>query len=249
MGVTDKKGLVKENNYLVCSFPQWSGIVAYWIYGRANAGFEEINYGPLNIAGINSAIAGVSDGGTSSGAFSFNWNILPQEFRADMFWYDRPERLLHIKKLDMIPYQLRKYMWLTTGVQQANYLQEAPAQPATPSDFGFWRGSKELVVLPYMHIQFEVANMTNMNLYTYAKMVYGEYLVQLVTDPKILWELMNRKGDYATRNAYWFTFPGQIRFVKEPFERGYGIQQPIPISRNLEQVMANTQIILAGGRL
>jgi hypothetical protein len=115
-GITDRLGLVRENNYLVCSFPQWNGVLAFWVFGRANEGFETINYGPLNITGTTSAVAGVCDGGTSSGAFSFAWNILPQEYRADMFWYDKPERLLHLKRLDMIPYTLRKYMWLTTGV-------------------------------------------------------------------------------------------------------------------------------------
>jgi hypothetical protein len=119
----------------------------------------------------------------------------------------------------------------------------------SPSDFGFWRGTKELVVLPYMHIQFEVANMTNLDLYTYAKILYGEYLVQLVKDPKTLYELMNRLGDYKTRNAYWFTFPGQIRFVKEPFERGYGLQQPFPLSTSLEQVTADVAKILGGGQV
>ncbi len=246
-GILDKLGLVKANNYLVLSFPQWKGILGFRVVARVNEGYERINYGPLPVAGVlvgHGNVAGVVDGPSASGPFSFSWAILPPEQRPDMFWYDKPERLLHVKKLDIVPYTLRKFMWLTTGTQQANYLQEAPADPRTPTDFGFWRGTKEIVFMPYMHVQFEMANMTNMDLYTYARMIYGEYLIDMIEDPLTLYNLMNRKGEYAERNAYWFTYPGETRFVAEPFQRGYNIKQPFPIRTKFSEVQRDVKAIL-----
>jgi len=235
--ILDEKGLVKENEYIVLSFPMWRGILGYRVVSRVNKGFEDINYGPLNITD------GISDGNKATGTFKFKWDVLPLERREDMFWYDNPAKLLHVF-IDIHPLILRNYCYITEGVQQARYLGLVTTRPEEGYDFGYWRGEKEFFFLPFMHVAFQCYNKTNMNLYTYCKLKYGEYIVDFITEPSMLLNLMTRK-----QLAYWYTFPGEVAFPTDPFRRSYKIMQPFPLQTTLEEVRTDVGIILAGGTI
>jgi len=239
-GILDEKGFVLENQYLVVSFPQWNGILAYKVLARTNKGFEELNYGALPVS-FSGHTSGVIPANNRTGSFKISWTRLPTERATDMFWYDDPSKLLHVK-LDIKPFMLRKYLYLTEGIQQVRYLGVVTADPSMGDDFGYWRGEKELIILPFMHIAFDVYNKTNMDLRTYLRIKYGEYKVEFIKDADLLFNLMTRKI-----RAYWFTYPGEIPFPTDPFVRAYNINQPFPLRTEKSQVQTDVGIILAGG--
>jgi len=242
--VLDEKGFVKPNEYLVVYFPMWKGLLAYRVIGRVNQGFEKIERGTLPFTVTKDGTTypeGVIPGEYYSPKYKISWNILPEERRTDMFWYDDPNRLLHVY-LKFHPTRLiRNYIFITEGTQQARYLDVVTADPTQPSDFGFWRGEIELVVLPYMHIAFQQYNNTNMNLRTYLSIKYGEYKVELIKEPKLLWEFMTRK-----RVAHWVTYPGEVQFIPDCFRRSYGLSQPFPLRTRLEEVVEDLKAINPG---
>lgn len=237
----DEKGFVRENEFLVISFPMWRGILAYRILARINKGFEKINYGVLPLDPTDS---GVNDGqilaNTTSGRFAFSWAILPAEQRNDMFYFDNKDKIKHVR-IKVSPYILRNFFFLAVGVQQATYQGIAVADDTIPSDFGYWRGTFEIPILPYMHMQMSSYNHTNMNLIGDIQFEYGEYTVELIKDPGLLFDLMNRRIW-----AHWMTYPGETVIPTDPFTRAYGIDQPIPLSKSMEKVRASVAKYMGG---
>ena len=227
--VLDENGFVKENEYLVVSFPMFQGILAYRVVARVNAGFENINYGALPLPNF-AARTGLIAAGASSGRFLWPWDVLPAERQTDMWWFDNNAKIMQVR-WNIRPLMLRNFLFLAVGTQEAVYMGIAVADDAVPSDFGYWRGSIELPVLPYMHIQMSSYNNTNMAILADASFEYAELQVELVRDPTLLWELMTRR-----RRAHWMTYPGETRIPTDPFVRAYDIQQPIPLSNRLEVV-------------
>lgn len=242
--ILDDMGFVKENEYLVVSFPMFRGILAYRITARVNKGFEKINYGalPLNAAGPTFAARNGLVAPGDSGPFPWAWGVLPAERQADMWWFDNNDKLIS-SRWKISPYMLRNFLFLAVGTQEIVYLGVAVADATLPSDFGYWRGTIELPILPYMHMQMSCFNMTNMDLLADVSFEYAEYAVELIRDPTLLWELMTRRI-----RAHWQTYPGETRIPTDPFVRAYDIQQPIPLSRNLAEVQRSVAKFMMGRR-
>lgn len=226
--ILDEKGFVRENEFLVVSFPMFQGILAYRILARVNKGFETINYGVLPIPAA--APTGVVAAGASSGRFGFPWAVLPAERRVDMWWFDHRDKLIQLR-MRISPFLLRNFLYLAVGTQEAQFMSIATADETVPSDFGYWRGTLELPVLPFMHFEMSSFNYTNMNLIGDVRFEYGEYTVELIRDPRLLFDLMNRR-----ELAHWMTFPGEVKIPTDPFSRGYNIAQPIPLSKDPAEV-------------
>lgn len=240
--VLDEKGFVNPNQFLVVFFPMWQGILAWRVLGRVNMGFEKINYGVLPLDGDgDGVIDGIVPANSSSGRFAFPWAVLPTERATDMFWFDNRDKLKHVK-IKISPYLLRNFFFLAVGVQEANYQGMAVADDTVPSDFGYWRGTFEIPVLPYMHFQMSCYNHTNMDLIGDVEFEYGEYMVELVDDPLLLFNLMNRK-----EWAHWMNWPGETKIPTDPFVRSYNIEQPIPLSKRLEDVRRSVAEFMSGG--
>ena len=230
--ILDDMGFVKENEYIVVSFPMFRGILAYRVMARVNKGFEKINYGalPIPTAVPWAARTGLVPANSNSGPFPWPWAVLPAERQTDMWWFDNNDKLVS-SRWKISPYMLRNFLFLAVGTQEIVYLGIATADATMPSDFGYWRGTLELPILPYMHMQMSCFNMTNMDLLADVSFEYAEYAIELIRDPQLLWELMTRR-----KRAHWQTYPGEIRIPTDPFVRAYHIQQPIPLSRNLDEV-------------
>lgn len=215
--------------------------MAYRIRARINKGFEKINYGILPVDGDGD---GVNDGivvaNASSGRFSFSWTALPVERRTDMWWFDNKDKLLQVR-IKASPYMFRNFLFLATGVQEAQFLGVVVADETVPTDFGYWRGTIELPVIPFMHMQMSSFNPTNMTLIGDVQFEYAEYVADLVRDPELLWKIMNRK-----ELAHWLTFPGETKIPTDPFTRAYNIVQPIPLSKNLEDVRRSVAEFMGG---
>jgi len=207
----------------------FQGILAYRVVARVNTGFERINYGALPLPNW-AARTGLIAANASSGRFLWPWGVLPAERQTDMWWFDNNNKLI-ISRWNIRPLMLRNFLFLAVGTQEIVYMGIATADDTVPSDFGYWRGSIELPVLPYMHIQMSSFNMTNMDILADASFEYAELQVELVRDPVLLWELMTRR-----KRAHWMTYPGEIRIPTDPFVRAYDIQQPIPLTRSLDVV-------------
>lgn len=236
-GVLDRLGFVRENEYLVISYPMWQGILAYRILARVNKGFEKLNYGVLPVDPTATGVAtGIMLANAYSGAFAWAWAPLPiLARRTDMWWFDNKDKLIQAR-WRISPYVLRNFLFLWTGTQSAQFEGILTADPTVPSDFGYWRGTIELPILPFMHIQMGCYNHTNMNLIADARFEYAEYNAELIRDPNLLFKLMNRIGDRSTREAHWMTYPGEVKIPTDPFSRAYNIVQPIPLSKDLQTV-------------
>lgn len=223
---------------LVVSFPMWEAILAYRVLARVNKGFEEINYGIFPIP--PAAPTGVVGAGATSGRFGFSWAVLPAERRSDMWWFDDTDKLLQVK-IRVSPFLLRNFIFIAVGTQEAQFLGIATADDTVPSDFGFWRGTIELPILPYMHIEMSSYNHTNFNLIGDVRFEYGEYRVELIKDAELLWKLMTKR-----ELAHWLTLPGEIKIPTQPFSKSYDIEQPIPLSRDIGEVRKAVKEIFGG---
>jgi len=207
----------------------FQGILAYRILARTNKGFEKINYGALPLPNW-AARTGLIAANSSSGRFLWSWGVLPAERQTDMWWFDNNDKIV-ASRWKVSPYMLRNFLFLAVGTQEIVYLGIATTDDTVPSDFGYWRGEIELPVLPYMHMQMSSFNMTNMAILADVAFEYAEYNVELIRDPVLLYNLMTRR-----ERAHWMTYPGETRIPTDPFVRAYKIQQPIPLSRNLDEV-------------
>ena len=86
-------------------------------------------------------------------------------------------------------------------------------------DFGFARGQYETVFLPDIRAGWRFGNDTNMDVYLFARFVYGEYMVEVVTDPVTVFNLVTGKV-----KAHWVVLPVNqtVYGFTEALEKTYG---------------------------
>ena len=228
--VTDEHGFVLEGRFLMLYFPIRKSVLAYYIRSRINKGYEEINYGlaPFSFSGYDN---GVLPAGQSAEYF-IPWNelttISPSRRRdkkaENMFYYELPELLLHVK-LTIKPELLRNYVYDPANTIPLSYLKTATNMPREGDFFGYWRGSKEFVFLPYMEHKILTYNPTNMHLYTYLDIKYAEYEIELVTDTDTL-----RKLWYEDLPVKKIIMPElKDTVMRNVLTRAYRMTSPIPV--------------------
>ena len=201
----DRYGLVKSNGIIAIYFRSVNAILPLKVEFRENEGYEEFTYGPIPIS-ITGYEEGVIPAGQIVEGIKFPYNYLPAEQRDDMFYYTEPNKLIHAK-LYFSPIALRIMTEVPLSKKIYSYLGKV-TQDLT-LDFGWFRGYKEMMFLPKIHVGWDFYNPTNLDLRTNLKIVYGEYRVSLLMDANMIYKVVTRKYP-----AYWFTYGGKYRFIE-----------------------------------
>lgn len=194
----DKLGLVNPGYPLFVYLPAWDAYAPLLVRARLNLGYETYNYGPLPDCGnISSGV--ISAGGIATNC-TFSNSELQGEQATDMFYYTDPDRAIHAH-IYISPLALRILNEIPLG-NKVYSLYGLLTQDLT-RDFGWYRGYKEMIFMPKFHVGWDFYNPTNMNLKTYAKFIYGEYLVEPLLDSEAITRVLTGKAP-----AHIITFGG-----------------------------------------
>lgn len=211
--VVDELGLVRENEYLVLYIPATTKALVFRVVSRYNKGFEVVDYGPLPLKA--GTILPTLDGGTTSVPED---GVLPARsytppggiafpcsgaYDSSDMWYvpeDYRDRAFHVVQR-VAPAFLRIGIEVPGGVAQARF-QKDRVVLGVEKDFGFTRGSVEVVHLPKVRYGYRYANDTNLDVYTYVRFTYGEYVVEVPRDAEAVFNVLHKKVP-----AHWVTIP------------------------------------------
>jgi len=205
MKVTDSYNLVLEGNLLLVHMPALEKVLVFRILDRENKGNEVINYGPLPISsgdtlnyletGTTTAPAdGVIVGLTyTPEAYLLSSLVSPVVDSNDMFYLSEDQRdiLFHLH-LYITPDILRVLTEYPKGKPQ-QYFQKGKVTLYIHSDFGWRRGYQETIRIPKVYVGYRFCNDTNLDFYTFLKIVYAEYRVEIPKDPELIWNAIMGK--------------------------------------------------------
>jgi hypothetical protein len=132
--VTDKIGLVKENEHLTVYFPQNNKAMVFRVVSRYNAGFEEIDYGklPIESSTILKTYEGSNVTVAATGRFPARSYATGVKFKMNSVWdstdmwyvpYTWTNRVWH-SKLMVRPSFLRVGVQIPQNVNQQRYQRE-----------------------------------------------------------------------------------------------------------------------------
>jgi hypothetical protein len=207
-------GLVPEGGYLTLFVPALEGAAVFRVRSRVNRGFEVMDYGPLPIPagtalptyegtsttvpadGVLPARSYVRDG------MQFPPIVSGTYSNTDM-WHtseDERDRLYHLK-LYVYPPVVRVDVQIPTKIPQYKF-QRGRVIVGVDSEFGFSRGFIEMVHIPYIQYGYRFGNDTNLNLKTFVRFVYGEYIVEIPRSPELIFDILTRRVQ-----SYWLTLP------------------------------------------
>lgn len=178
----DRFGLVKAGYPLFIYLPAYDSYVPLLVKYRYNQGYEIYNYGPLPDCGTAISNGVITAGGIATNC-TFGNPELQGEQATDMFYYTDPDKAVHVH-FYISPLALRILNEIPLG-NKVYSLYGLLTQDLT-RDFGWYRGYKEMIFMPKMHVGWDFYNPTNMNLKTYAKFIYAEYLVEPLLDTEAL---------------------------------------------------------------
>jgi hypothetical protein len=229
--VLDELGLVLEGGYLTLYFPAMGSAVVFRVKSRVNRGYEVIDYGSLPIKAGTSlpTYEGTSTTVPADGvlpARSYTRDglqfppIVSGTFSSTDMWHtpeDDRDTLYHVK-LHVHPPVIRVDLQIPTRIQQGRF-QRGRVIVGVDTDFGFKRGFIEAVHFPYIQYGYRFGNDTNLDLKTFAKFTYGEYVVEVPRSAELIFDILTRRV-----LSYWLTMP--VNYVDpaitDMFKRVYG---------------------------
>jgi hypothetical protein len=212
----DSLGLVRSGDYLTVFIPATESAIVFRVKSRVNEGREVFNYGPLPITantslptyegtsttvpadGVLPARAYVRDGIS----FPFLTGMENVYTKSDI-WYlseDDRDRLFHVK-MYVYPPIIRTDVQIPSKITQGRFQRERVIT-GVDSELGFNRGFIEVIHLPMVDYGYRFGNDTNLNLKTFVKFVYGEYLIEIPRNADLIFDIITRKVP-----SYWITLP------------------------------------------
>jgi len=227
--LVDKNGLVKAGNYLVMHIPANKSAMVYRVVTVQNPGTPIMDYGTLEISSGDtfSTYDGSSDTAPADGyipANSFTSSGmdfgLTDAYDENDMWYipdDYRQRIFHVKQ-NVSPSWLRISYDIPKGVKQTKF-QRDNVITGVDKEFGFSRGESEIIHIPNLRYGYLYGNDTNIPAYTRLKFTYGEYFVEIPSDPNVVWDILTKR-----KPAYWVTMPivSYDPSVKVALEKDYG---------------------------
>jgi hypothetical protein len=243
MNPTDEYGLCPENTFITVFIPATSKALVFRVKARANRRYEVMNYGPLPLS--SGAVLPTLDGSSTTVPVD---GVIPARAYTDglMFpmngafdendmWYvpeDYRDRLFHVVQY-VTPAFLRMDVQIPMAVTQGRF-QKDKIITGINKDFGFARGSYETVHIPKVHYGYRYANDTNVPLYTFAKFIYAEYIVETPKNSSLIFDILTHRVP-----SRWISLP--INIVDPTIEGAlietYGITG-FPVYRMDERDMA-----------
>ncbi|MCD6241032.1 hypothetical protein J7K27_05900 [Candidatus Bathyarchaeota archaeon] len=204
VSVVDHLGLVLENNFLAVYIPAKNSALVFRVKSRQNRGFEELNYGglPLSSGDTLPTYDGGSatvpeDGVLPARAYTKSGKGFPMTGAYDPndMWYlpyrDYKDRLFHVIQY-VTPSFIRIDLQIPRNVVQGRF-QRDRVIVGVDKDFGFSRGVYETVHLPEIYYGYRWGNDTNIDLYTFVKFVYAEYIIEIPKDPELIFNILTKR--------------------------------------------------------
>lgn len=203
MGVTDRYGLVRDNEILTIYFPNTNKALVFRVITRANKEFETFDYGrlPLTAGDVLNTYAGdtstvLTDGVMPAGTYTTGKQFpLTDVWDATDMWfvpYTWNDRVFHVKTY-VTPGFLRVGLQIPQGVNQTRFQKErVVGGTSTATGFGYNRGEIETVHFPEIHYGYTFGNDTNLSLITGARFVYGEYIVKIPNSASLIFDVLSR---------------------------------------------------------
>lgn len=200
---------VKPNELLALYFPAYEGIIVFRVRRHLNPEAYAFLYGPLPIS-FTGYEEGVIPANQVTEWITFPYRLLPEEYRSDMFYFVEENKLIHAYITVEPSAILRGYLMIPAGQQQYTFRGIIAANPGTSeiesTDFGFFRGTKEMIFIPRVRIQWAFANRSNLDVRTNVKIKYAEYDVEIINDPNIILDVM-----WGKISSYQYTWGGITR--------------------------------------
>jgi len=210
--VTDEYGLVQENAFLTCYIPAQNKALVFRVKSRINKDTPIFNYGPLPLTAGETlptleagSITVPADGVMPARAYTPTGRSfpMPEAYDATDMWYipeDYRERIFHVIQ-KITPAFLRVDIQIPKGVTQGRF-QRDKVVTGVDRDLGFTRGTIETVHLPRLHYGYRWCNDTNLNVYTFVKFIYGEYIIETPMDATLIFDILTRKVQ-----SHWVSLP------------------------------------------
>jgi len=200
--IVDSYGLVLEGEYLTVFIPATSRAFVFRVKSRVNRGYEVIDYGPLPLSAGASlptfdggSVTVPSDGVIPARAYTEGLSFpLEEAFDRSDMWYtpeDYRDRLFHVIQY-VTPAFLRVDVQIPTAVTQGRF-QKDKVVTGVSKPFGFARGFYEIVHLPKVHYGYRYGNETNVDLRTFVKFVYAEYVVETPRSSSLIFDVLTRR--------------------------------------------------------
>jgi hypothetical protein len=236
VSVVDRFGLVAENNYLTIYIPATHSALVFRVVARANRGFEVFDYGPLPIrAGDSVSLFG---GGTTTvpangvlPAMSITGDLRFPAIqglenvrdRSDIWYLDKDDsdRLFHVK-MYVYPPVIRTHVRIPINVTQYRFQRDRVAL-SIESPLGFSRGFLETIHIPYLIYGYRFANDTNLDLRTFVRFVFAEYIVEIPRRADLIFDILTRRVP-----SYWITLPiaSLEPAIQSALRDVYGFREP-----------------------
>ena len=269
--LVDQWGLSKNNTYLVIDLPAYDSALVFRVRQRVNTGYEKFIYGQLPITS-GETFSSYTSGTTSApgtGIFpSLSYTALNQAmqfpaptvngaqlntFDTTDIWYqqyDTSETLFEVKQY-LTPSWLRVAVSIPSGTGQSGFQQNKVQGGVNTynSAFGFARGSLDIFHIPTVHYGYLYGNDTNLVVDTKVTFVYGEYTVQIPSDPNVIFDAIqgniparhttlpmqtpNQQFANALGQDYGSGFQGFPIFPNNQAGRKQAIQAYMPFLRNI----------------
>jgi hypothetical protein len=227
--VTDELGLCLEGEHITAFIPATSRALVFRVKSRVNRRYEQLNYGPLPLtSGMvlptfdGGSVSVPADGVIPARAYT-NGLMFPMSgaFDSSDMWYipeDYRDRLFHVIQY-VTPAFLRVDVQIPIGVPQGRF-QKDKIMTGVDRDFGFARGSYEIIHIPKVHYGYRYANDTNVPLYTFVKFIYAEYIIETPKNSSLIFDILTRRTP-----SHWITLPINIMdtAVERALTEVYGI--------------------------
>lgn len=213
ISVTDRHGLVKDNELLTVYLPNCNKAMVFRVITRANKGFEAFDYGHLPISAGD--VLNTYDGGNATagldGELPARSYTAGKQFPLTDVWdssdmwfvpYTWNDRVYHVKTR-VTPGFVRVGLQIPKGVNQSRFQKERVIGGANyQNGFGYSFGEMETIHFPEMHYGYTFGNDTNLNLRTGVEFVYAEYIVKVPNSASLIFDVLSKSYP-----SHWVSLP------------------------------------------
>jgi len=210
----DELGLTLENSFLTVYMPAPAKALVFRVVSRTNKGYEKLAYGTIPIAAGDPLITleGTSTTAPADGVLaarsytpsSLMWRTSETAVydSTDMWYLPKEYRdVLFEITLKLTPATLRVQPEIPKGTRQS-YFQKTRLALDISKDWGWQRGTLDLVQFPNIHYGYLFCNDLNAPVYTGVTFIYAENVVEIPESPELIFDILTRKTP-----SKWVTLP------------------------------------------
>ncbi len=258
----DDYGLTLPNNYLDLYFPGSNKSIVLYVKYRTNPNFNLINYGPFPTTSsttfsVYNGVGGGTGGSatpTASGeipAASYIKGLQFSDVSTSYFsgtfpfgpgdiWYTQDTTRVFEVMQYVTPSWLRVEVNIPTGELQE--LFQSTVSGGVDQDFGWTRGRKYAVHVPWIHYGYGYGNDSSVQVYSRIYFRYAEQIVGVVLDPAVVFNVIN---DIIPAHKVYMPTPSYSGNISGPLIQTYGYDgvPVMPRAKQQQAIAAYTQIL------